>query len=123
MAIVKMKKLRIIALRDQRDILMRELLRLGCVQVHEPEGLLSDPDAADLLRPERAGLAMARTRQGEMESALRVLNRYAPEKKRLLAAKPMVKQADFLDDEAMERDYALACQLNDWESQLKRLAG
>ena len=122
MAIVKMKKLRVIAMRDQRDGMMRQLLRLGCVEVHEPEGMLSDPDVAALLRPERAGLAMTRTRQGEFEAALRVLDRYAPEKKKLLAAKPMVKQGDFLDDEAMERDYALACQLNAWESQLKRLA-
>ena len=43
MAIVKMKKLRVIALRQQRDDLMRQLLRLGCVEVQEPEGMLSDP--------------------------------------------------------------------------------
>ena len=122
MSIVKMKKLRVIALRDQRDGLMRQLLRLGCVEVHEPEGMLSDPDVAALLRPERAGLTTVRTKQGEMEAALRALGRYAPEKKKLLAARPMVKQADFLDDEAMEQDYALACRINEWDSQLKRLA-
>ncbi len=122
MSIVKMKKLRLIALRDQRDGLMRQLLRLGCVEVHEPEGMLSDPDVAGLLRPERAGLTAVRTRRTEMESALRVLARYAPEKKKLLAAKPMVAEADFMDDEALRADYALAEQINEWDGQLRRLA-
>ena len=78
MAIVKMKKLRLIAMREQRDELMGRLLRLGCLEVHEPEGMLSDEQTAALLRPERAGLTAARNRQAEMESALRVLGKYAP---------------------------------------------
>ncbi len=122
MAIVKMKKLRLIAVRAQRDELMGQLLRLGCVEVHEPEGMLSDPDAAALLKPERAGLAEARNREAELSAALKVLKRYAPEKKKLLAARPLVKRAEFLDDKALEEDLALARQVNDWESELRKAA-
>ena len=122
MAIVRMKKLRLIALRQQRDALMDRLLRLGCVEIHEPEGMLSDEEAAALLRPERAGLSEARTSQAEMESALRVMERYAPEKKKLLAARPEVAEKDFLDGQALERDMELARQLNDWDGQIRRLA-
>ncbi|MCD8115541.1 MAG: V-type ATP synthase subunit I [Oscillospiraceae bacterium] len=116
-----MKKLRVIAIRDQRDDLMRALVHLGCVQVHEPDEMLLDPDAAALLRPERAGLMNARNRQAEVQSAIKVLERYAPAKKKLLASRPEIRETEFLDDEALERDYALAQQLNDWDSQLKRI--
>ena len=50
MAIVKMKKLRVMAMADSRDQLLRELLRLGCVEISEPAGHLADPAWAALLR-------------------------------------------------------------------------
>ena len=37
MAIEKMKKLRLMAVRGQKEELLRELLQLGCVEVSEPE--------------------------------------------------------------------------------------
>lgn len=119
MAIVKMKKVRIIAVRDRRDQLMRELRRLGCVEIRQPE---EDPETETRLRPERAGLAAARARCGEAEAALNTLSRYAPEKKKLLAARPLVKEDEFLDDGAMERDYALVREINERESEIRRLA-
>ncbi len=122
MAIVKMKKLRVIALRQQRDDLMRQLLRLGCVEVQEPEGMLSDPEAAEALRPERAGLTAARTREAEMDSALKVMAHYAPEKKKMLSPRPTVSQEEFLDGTALETDVALAREINGWDSQLRRIA-
>ncbi len=122
MAIVKMKKLRVIVLRAQRDELMRQLLRLGCVEVHEPEGMLSDPEAAAVLRPERAGLTAARNRQAEMDTALKTLGKYAPVKRGLLTPRPEVGEDVFLDGEALEEDLALARQINDWESKLRKTA-
>ena len=121
MAIVRMKKLRVIALRQQRDQLMDELLRLGCVEVREPEEMLSDPDAAAMLRPERAGLTEVRTQQAEMESALRVMAQYAPTKKKMLSPRPEVEEETFLDETALAEDCALAKQINAWESRLRRL--
>ena len=122
MAIVKMKKLRVIALRDQRDELMRQLLRLGCVEVHEPEGMLADPEAAALLRPERAGLTTARTQEAELNAALKVMGQYAPEKHKLLAPRPLVAEEEFLDEQALKEDLALAERINGWESKLRRTA-
>ncbi len=122
MAIVKMKKLRVIVLRRQRDELMRQLLRLGCVEVHEPEGMLSDADAAAILRPERAGLTAVRNRQAELGSALKTLGQYAPVKRGLLTPRPEVAEDQFLDKTALEEDLALARQINDWESKLRKTA-
>ena len=39
MAIVKMKRLRLMLVRSQKEELLRELTRLGCVQVSELEEL------------------------------------------------------------------------------------
>ena len=121
MSIVKMKKLRVIALRAQRDELMQALLRLGCVEVHAPDDTLSDPEAAALLRPEKAELARLRTELMQMTSAVRILEQYVPEKKKLLAARPQISQKEFLDADALERDLALAERICDRESQLRRI--
>ena len=50
MAIVKMKKLRAMALSGRREELLAGLLRLGCVEISEPN--LADPAWAALVRRE-----------------------------------------------------------------------
>lgn len=121
MAIVKMKKLRVIAVRDQRDALLLALARLGCVEVHEPAGMLADEDSAALLRPERAQLTALRTEHSGMLAALRVLERYAPEKKKLLSARPVVSEAEFLDSDALAEDLSLAARINDCDARIRRI--
>ena len=116
-----MKKLRVIAVRDRRDELMLALQRLGCVEVHEPKGMLADEDAAALLRPEQARLTTLRTELMGMQSAVRVLDRYAPAKKKLLSARPTVSEADFLDGDALADDMTLAAQLGEWDARIRRI--
>ena len=121
MAIVKMKRLDVIVLRSQRDELMHELMRLGCVQVDQrPARTLSDPDAAAELSPERSGLPKLRTQQNELNAALRILEQYAPQKKKLLSARPIVSESDFLNGEALADDLALAERLCGWDAQIRR---
>lgn len=48
MAIVKMKRLRVITLAEQRDELLSRLLHVGCVEVTEPKAM-SDPEWTALL--------------------------------------------------------------------------
>ena len=50
MAIVKMKKLRLMAVRSVRDELLKELLRHGCVEVSEPKELQDEAYAPLLQR-------------------------------------------------------------------------
>ena len=121
MSIVKMKKLRVIVLREQRDGLMRRLMREGCAEIREPAGMLSDPETAALLRPERAGLAQLRTEQSRLAAAIKILGQYAPEKKKLLSARPEIGESEFLDGEALARDLALADQINDWDGRVRRI--
>ena len=116
-----MKKLRVIVLREQRDGLMRRLMREGCAEIREPAGMLSDPETAALLRPERAGLAQLRTEQSRLAAAIKILGQYAPEKKKLLSARPEIGESEFLDGEALARDLALADQINDWDGRVRRI--
>lgn len=120
MSIERMKKLRVIALRQQRDELMRELMRLGCVQVVPDTELAADPDAA--LRPERADLPRLKTEQSRLDAALKVLDQYAPEKKKLLSARPEVAESEFLDGDALARDLALAGEITGWDTSIRKLS-
>ena len=120
MAIVKMKKLRAIALRSRKDELIEALMRLGCVQVVQSEAL-SDPESAALLTSERVDLPRLKTEQSRLDMALRVLDQYAPEKKKLLSARPEVGEREFLDRDALERDLALAGEIVGWDASYRRL--
>ena len=121
MAIVKMKKLRLIAPREKKDELLRELARLGCVEVSEPTGVLQDEALAPLLRRESGDVTGHKARQTALLGALAVLDKQAPEKKPLLSAKPLA-EADTLLDEAGDEAMAAANTLLTLGDRLKRLS-
>ena len=83
MAIVKMKRLRMLAMVSDRDELLRKFQHMGCVEIVQPEEDPDDPLWAALARPEAGGLAAANEEKNGAERALEVLKRYAPAKRRL----------------------------------------
>ena len=85
MAIVKMKRLRLLALRPEREKLLRTLQSLGCVEIREPAIDLSDPEWEGLAKPESAGLEKAREQNLLLNNALEVLRKYAPAKEGMFA--------------------------------------
>ena len=56
MAIVKMKRLRLIGLSTEQSDLLGRLLHVGCVEVTETDNKLADPQWAALLKRETASL-------------------------------------------------------------------
>ena len=100
MAIVKMKRLRLLALRPEREKLLRTLQSLGCVEIREPAIDLTDPEWEGLGKPEAAGLEKAREQSLQLNSALDVLRRYAPAKDSLFAPLPQATEAQLFDDRA-----------------------
>ena len=94
MAIVKMKKLRLMAVRSEKDRLLRELESFGCVEFSE----LSDELSDEGLVRESSDLLTLRNNQNNILNAIGLLDRYAPEKKPLLSAKPQVETETLLDD-------------------------
>lgn len=122
MAIVKMKKLRLMAARSRKDALLRELIRLGCVEISEPAGELQDEQLAPLLRRESSRLLSHKARHTTLLNALAVLDRIAPEKKPLLSAKPLVEADALLHDAELDTALETAEQLVALGDRIKRLS-
>ena len=97
MAIVKMKKLRVMAMADRQEALLKELQKLGCVEISEPDGKLADPAWAALLKRESSSLSETRTEITDVNAALAALKRYADLKDGLFIQRKPVSQQVFLD--------------------------
>ena len=101
MAIVKMKKLRVIAMADRREELLKKLLRLGCVEIREPENV--DEDWSGLL--ERSGSRQAETKAAlsDANTALAALEQYGSLKKGLFIKRRPISEKEFLGEEVTAR--------------------
>ena len=100
MAITKMKRLKLIALAKDRDALLERLRHVGCVEVREPAEYLDGEADEALLHRDSANLAEAKSAQTELNHALEVLGRYAPEKKSMFAPRAQIREAELLDGNA-----------------------
>ena len=120
MAIVRMKKLRLMAVRSARDELLRELLRHGCVEVSEPAEL-QDEAFASLLHREDGELMAARSQQQTLQQALDILNSYAPAKSSLLSPKPEVAGEKLLDEERFRQTLQTAEALRESSDRIRRI--
>ncbi len=118
-----MKKLRVMAMADSRDALLRELLRLGCVEISEPAGRLSDPAWAALLRRDGSTLAETKNEQGEAAAALDALKRYGGTKDGLFIQRRTVSEAEFLSGETLEKSRAVSRKINGYLQDISRLQG
>ncbi len=118
MAIVKMKKLRLMAVRSEKNQLLRELESFGCVEFSE---LGEDLENQGLVH-ESTDLLVLRNQQNTILNAIGLLDRYAPEKKPLLSAKPQVETEVLLDDSILKSAVGKAAEINGLEEKIKRLA-
>ena len=112
MAIVKMKRLRVIALAAQRDELLQRLLHAGCVEVTEPQAELSDPEWTALLKRDTYALSDVKARQNAVNSALEALQKYAPEKRGLFIHRRSIREKEFMSDAAMNAALHSAGEIN-----------
>ena len=100
MAIVKMKRLRLIALAGDRDALLASLLHAGCVEIREPEEYFDDEADASLLHRDAAAGAEAKAELTELQHAMDVLRQYAPQKGGMFTPRVQVKEKDLLNEAA-----------------------
>ncbi len=103
MAIVRMKKLSVMAMASDREKLMRQLLRLGCVEIREPDQKLADPEWNALLKRGTSDLLEKKSAAADVNSALGALQKYAPQKDGLFIQRKPVAESAFLGPEVMER--------------------
>ena len=121
MAIVKMKRLRLVAMQSDREELMHLLQRMGCVEIDEPRVDSSDPVWAELVRPEGAALSAARERKSAGEQALAVLKRYAPEKGGLFRKRPVLTEAQLFEPQACAQAKQAVESINDTQRHIAAL--
>ena len=119
MAIVKMKKLRLLAMSADRQALLKELLLLGCVEVSEPAELPEDAHPA-LSRCDSAELSKVKSQHAELTNAVKLLDRYAPEKTGFLKPLPDADVKDLLDEATLGEDIALAERIMELEERIRR---
>ena len=112
MAIVQMKRLRLIALAKDRDALLDSLQHTGCVEVSEPAEYLDDENYAALLHRETAAVAEARSSLTELQHAIDVMQQYAPQKGGLFTPRAQMAAADLLDGNARNAVLDKAAQIN-----------
>ena len=97
MAIVKMKKLRVMAMAGQKEELLRQLLRLGCVEISEPDSKLADPKWAALLRRGNSQLVNTKSEIADVDTALAAIKKYAQLKDGLFIKRRPISEREFLD--------------------------
>ncbi len=111
--IVKMKKLRVIAMADERKKLMDGLLHLGCMEISEPAEKLADPEWRALLRRQGSSLTRRRLELAEVQGALDAIGRYGNTREKALHLRPSVTEEAFLDDDAAKQAGAASREIND----------
>ena len=116
MAILQMKRLRLMILRSKKEALLQELTKRGCVQLTE-----LDEEARELLRPAGSELMALKSEQAAYEKALALLGSYAPAKSPLLSAKPELPENSFLEKEG-EESLALARKIADADERIRHIA-
>ena len=119
MAIQKMKKLRLMVVKSQKDELLKQLTKLGCVQLVEPDVLINDPERGALLHCESGDVATVRADFTTLNNALNILNKYAPAATPLLGAKPGITQVDFLNQDSLEDELKVASEIEDLEVKIR----
>lgn len=97
MAIVKMKKLRVMAMAAYREDLLKGLQHLGCVEISEPDRKLNDPDWTSLVKRDTSCLIEVRNQITDVLTALDAIKRYAKLKDGLFIQRKPVSEETFLD--------------------------
>ncbi len=122
MAIVRMKKLRLMLPRSVRDELLAELQKAGCVEFSELEQVLA-PEQAEALSREETDVLGLKGAQQEILTALAVLDRYSPQKTPLLAPKPERAADEFLSGDGLEEAGKTAFAIIEKENRIRQIAG
>jgi len=121
MAIVKMKKLRLIAAKAQKEELLEKLMLLGCVELDSQDFMFDDPLLSKIVSREYSDSTPYRTQRQIYGEALKVLDRYAPVKTPLLSGKTGMSQLRILDESGEEQIKVVAKELSLLDEKLRNL--
>ena len=98
MAIVKMKRLQVLALERDHDRMLRQLQHMGCLEISEPDAQA----LPDTLHRCDTAAADCLARQRQLQTAMDTLRRTAPPPRTgPLTPRPRITEADYLDEAAL----------------------
>ena len=118
MAILKMKRLRLMIARSQKDDLLRALIRLGCVQFSELE---DEVQSLESLHRAESDVMKLKSDHASLLRAVDLLGKYAPEKKPLLSAMPEVEGEELLGAEGLDEMLSLAGEIIAADERIRRI--
>ena len=121
MAIVKMKRVRLLALASDREDLMARLQHLGCVEIEEPSGRLSDPQWAQLLSRGDSSLLQRKGELAEANTALEALRKYAGVSDGMFARRGFVTEEKLLSRQVLDEGKAVCDKINGLLQEISRL--
>ena len=117
-----MNKLRLLAVRADKEELLRELIRHGCVEFSELEGKIQGSEVEEILHRESSDIASLKSRQTSLNHAIELLDRYAPKKGKMLSAKPELEDRVLLDDTGMSGAVKVAETIEGYDARIKRIS-
>ena len=118
MAIVKMKRLQVLALERDHDRMLRQLQHMGCLEISEPDA----QTLPDTLRRCDTATADCLARQRQLQTAIDTLRRTAPPVRTgLLTPRKPISEADYLDDAALAEELETVHRVNELAAELNRL--
>lgn len=121
MALVTMKRLRAVALQSQRRPLLRQLRRLGCVEVETAAGS-TDFQGSDQLPQTVEENTGAREFLAAITQAKQTLDHYAPPDKRpLFARKPQMTEGQLYNEKVLDDALQAARKINRATQEMGRL--
>ncbi len=121
MSIVKMKRVKLMALASDQEALLSQLERLGCVEVSEPVDKLADPDWTALLGRNTSGLGQVKAQLNELSAAQDALKKYAGVKNSLLKLRSPIQEEEFFDPNRLADALGHARAVNDSVAALSQL--
>ena len=98
MAVLKMKKLRLIMHRKKSEELLRELISKACVEIIPAEGSVKAAELESLMHPQRSELRELQAKQEKLERAITLLEAQAPAVKRIRLRRAALEEHVLLDD-------------------------
>lgn len=121
MAIERMDKIRLMAVSSQRDEILRELMLLGCVEITDPAAAPEDAFLEKLTRYDGADLSRCKSDHAMLMNGLKLLDKYAPEKKKFLSPLPETEIGALLDESGVPGCLAVAEKLGGLDEQIRRM--
>ena len=115
MTIVNMAKLRAIAPKNNRRQLLKELTKLGYVEIESSADRLAEEEWADVAHAleKHHDTSGADQRLGELAAARELLDKYAATKSGLFSARRQISEQEFQDESIVGEAYAAADAIND----------